>query len=74
MSKLHHRTIRLIDYRQPNYLIDSIALTFELDDRETRVSSRLAIRANYNPESGIRPLRLDGHEQPWSRSGWTAGH
>jgi aminopeptidase N len=64
VSEPHHRTIRLADYRQPNYLIDSIALTFELDEPETRVASRLVIRANFNRKKGVLPLRLDGRDLP----------
>ncbi len=67
MSESQHRTIRLADYRQPNYLIDSIALTFELDDHETRVASRLVVRANYNRARGVRPLRLDGRSLPLAK-------
>jgi aminopeptidase N len=59
-----HRSIRLADYRQPDYLIDSVQLTFELGDRETLVSSRLVIRPNYNPRRGVRPLKLDGRDLP----------
>jgi aminopeptidase N len=59
-----HRSIRLADYRQPDYLIDSVHLTFELDDRDTLVSSRLVIRPNYLIRRGVRPLKLDGRDLP----------
>ena len=59
-----HSTINLADYRQPDYLIDTVQLTFELADQETLVSSRLTIRANYEMRQGVRPLRLDGRDLP----------
>jgi aminopeptidase N len=62
VSEQQHRTIRLADYRRPDYLIDSIALTFEVDDHETVVTSRLVIRPNYNLARGVRPLKLDGRD------------
>ncbi len=51
---------RLADYRPPAFLVDTVDLTFDLGDAETRVKSRLAIRRN--PESADRaaPLELDG--------------
>jgi aminopeptidase N len=51
--------IRLSDYRPPNHLIDSVALTFRLKPGGTRVLSRIAFRPN--PE-GLPDgdLRLDG--------------
>src|SRR5690348_3377988 len=38
--------IRLADYRPPDFLIDTVDLRFELDEKETRVVSRLALRRN----------------------------
>ncbi len=55
---------RLSDYRPPEFLIDSVDLTFDLDERETRVRTHLAVRRNPNsPERGA-PLRLDGEGLP----------
>lgn len=50
---------RLADYRPPDFLLDAIELTFELDETETRVRSLLRLRRNPqgNPHA---PLRLDG--------------
>ncbi len=59
-----HSTIHLADYRQPDYLIDRVQLTFELADRETLVSSRLHIRPNHETRRGGRPLKLDGRDLP----------
>ncbi|NTV14314.1 MAG: aminopeptidase N [Desulfobulbaceae bacterium] len=59
-----HSSIRLADYRQPDYLIDSVHLSFELADQETWVASRLNIRPNYETRRGVRPLKLDGRDLP----------
>src|SRR3546814_9318018 len=56
------KTIRLKDYRPPDYLIDTANLDFELGEARTRVRARLAIRSNYDRASGVRPLVLDGQE------------
>jgi aminopeptidase N len=53
------RTIYLADYRPPDFLIDQVALDFELDEMATRVSSTLSMRRN-NHAAG-RPLVLNGH-------------
>ncbi len=54
------RPTRLADYRPSAFLIDTVDLTFELGEADTRVKSRLAIRRN--PEAGDQaaPLELDG--------------
>ena len=52
------RTVRLADYRVPDYLIDHVALDFALDPAATVVTSRLSIRRNPAGQGG--PLRLDG--------------
>ena len=51
---------RLADYRPPAFLIDTVDLTFELGDAETRVKSRLAIRRNPEAGDSAAPLELDG--------------
>ncbi|WP_173484667.1 MULTISPECIES: aminopeptidase N [unclassified Marinobacterium] len=53
-------TIYLKDYRVPEFLIDSVALRFELDEEETLVFATLQMRRN--PESHLRnaPLILNG--------------
>ncbi len=55
------RTIRLADYRPPDYLVDRVDLDVSLHPTATRVRARLAIRPN--PAAGLAPrapLRLDG--------------
>ena len=58
MKEATPRTIRLEDYRPPAYLIDSVDLDFDLQERGTRVIARLAVRRN--PHGGGGPLRLNG--------------
>ncbi len=50
-------TIRLADYRPPDYGVDEVKLTFELAPNATRVHARLALRRNGDH---AEPLRLDG--------------
>jgi aminopeptidase N len=54
--------VRLAEYRPPAFLIDTVDLVFELDGRNTRVKSRLAIRRNPAAYDPAAPLRLDGEE------------
>ncbi len=54
------RAIHLKDYRPPAYLIDTVALDFDLDKTRTRVRSRLSLRANPEARGRPGPLRLDG--------------
>ncbi|MBF9036635.1 aminopeptidase N [Rhodobacterales bacterium HKCCE2091] len=51
--------VHLADYQPPNWLVDKVELTFRLDPSATRVTSRIAFRAN--PE-GLDDgnLALDG--------------
>jgi aminopeptidase N len=51
--------IRLADYTPPAFLIDTVDLTFDLDEAATRVLSRLAVRRNPAAPAGS-PLHLDG--------------
>ncbi len=51
---------RLADYRPSAFLIDTVDLTFELGDADTRVKSRLAIRRNPEAGDSAAPLELDG--------------
>ncbi len=53
-------TIHRLDYRRPDYLVDSVDLFFDLDETETRVRSRLSVRA-VEPGAG-HPLVLDGRD------------
>jgi aminopeptidase N len=58
------RVTRLADYRPPAYLVDRVALAFELHETATRVRSRLRVRRN---AAGGPPLVLDGAGQPIER-------
>jgi aminopeptidase N len=54
-------TVRLADYRPPDFLVDAVDLDFRLDRERTRVTARLAMRPN-PAGSGTRRLELDGDE------------
>jgi aminopeptidase N len=54
-----HET-RLADYRPPAFLIDTVELSFDLDEAATRVRSRLALRRNPASADRHAPLLLDG--------------
>ncbi len=53
--------VRLVDYRVPDFLIDTVDLDISLDRNATRVISRLAIRPNPAGRAGVA-LCLDGDE------------
>ena len=53
---------RLADYRPPDFLIDEVALDFDLGDTETLVKSHLQLRRNPEAAAPAAPLRLDGEE------------
>ncbi len=53
------KTIRLADYRAPDYRIEHVDLCFALDPKRTIVKSRLVIRRADGAEPGA-PLVLDG--------------
>jgi aminopeptidase N len=42
------KTIYLKDYQQPDYWIDHVDLTFELEEEKTRVISKLQIKKHDN--------------------------
>ncbi|MGE5337279.1 MAG: aminopeptidase N, partial [Gemmatimonadota bacterium] len=53
-------TIRRADYRPPDFLVDSVALEFDLDPQLTRVTATLQVRRR---EPGrTDPLLLDGED------------
>ncbi len=52
--------VRLADYRPPAWLIDTVALDFDLHPTETRVRATLAFRRNPDAADGPADLRLDG--------------
>ena len=60
------QAVRLADYRPPAWLVDDVALTFRLEPRATRVTSRIAFRPNPDAPS---PFALDGEEMRllWAR-------
>ncbi|MCC6471126.1 MAG: aminopeptidase N [Alphaproteobacteria bacterium] len=58
-QEAHPKTIRLADYAPPDFLVDTIDLEFDLDERETVVRARLALRRN-PARPAKQPLVLDG--------------
>ena len=54
------KTIFLNEYRVPDFLIDTVALTIALEDGETRVTAVLAMRRNPVSERANAPLELHG--------------
>ena len=60
MTQAAPQTIHLSDYLPPDYLVDSVHLTFRLDPHKTRVLSRIAFRPN--PAKSDRQFRLDGQD------------
>jgi aminopeptidase N len=56
------RETRLADYRPPAFLIDTVELSFDLDEAATRVRSRLALRRNPAAADRHAPLSLDGQD------------
>ncbi|WP_410499092.1 aminopeptidase N [Chitinibacter sp. S2-10] len=55
------QAIHRLDYTPPSYLIDRVDLTFDLDDTQTKVTSRLIMRRNAGVAAGS-PLVLHGEE------------
>ncbi len=53
------QSVRLADYRVPDWLVPQVALRFELDAARTRVHARLTVARNGAHE---RPLVLDGQD------------
>ena len=60
MTQAAPQTIHISDYLPPDYLVDSVHLTFRLDPHKTRVLSRIAFRPN--PAKSDRQFRLDGQD------------
>ena len=54
------RVTRLADYRPTTFLIDTVELSFDLDEAATRVRSRLALRRNPATADKRASLSLDG--------------
>jgi aminopeptidase N len=59
------KLLRRLDYRAPAFLVDRIALEFDLDPDATRVTATLAFRRNPRAHAGDAraPLVLDGEQQ-----------
>lgn len=80
------RAIRLVDYQVPDFLVDTVDLSFDLGEDETRVGAVLSVRRN--PASGktgaslvldgeavdLKAVRLDGGTLPADRLSVEAGH
>ncbi|GAB3243829.1 M1 family metallopeptidase [Chitinimonas naiadis] len=65
MAKLDANTpqpIQLKDYTPPAFLIDKVDLTFDLEEQQSRVSSRLVLHRNPAHPDSRAPLKLDGKE------------
>ena len=54
-------TVRRADYRPPEFLLDHVALEFDLDPALTYVTATLDVRRN-PVVGGTAPLRLDGED------------
>jgi aminopeptidase N len=55
-------TVRRTDYRPPAFLVDRVALEFDLDPGSTRVTSTLTVRRNPARPGAGDPLVLDGED------------
>ncbi|GHA52862.1 aminopeptidase N [Amylibacter ulvae] len=53
-------TIRLSDYQEPAFWVDTVKLSFDLDPTATRVTSKITFRANDTRTDGPHDLKLDG--------------
>src|SRR5689334_14263590 len=57
---------RLVDYRPPDFLVETVDLEFDLDPADTIVLSKLHLRRNpdaaWPKGAGNAPLQLDGDE------------
>src|SRR5262245_21171859 len=57
MRDAEYVTVRLSDYRPPDYLIDEIALVFSLEPEATLVAARSHVRRS---GADVAPLELNG--------------
>ncbi|RYU63083.1 aminopeptidase N [Methylolobus aquaticus] len=62
MREATPQTIYLKDYTPPDYLIDTVDLAFDLDEADTRVTARLAVRRNPAGAGGRPALELAGEQ------------
>jgi len=56
------RTTYLSDYRPPDYAVESVDLSVDLHDRDTRVKATLRIQRNQALADETAPLILDGRD------------
>ena len=56
------KTIRLQDYRPPDYVIEQIDLHFDLDEENTRVKSTLKVKRAAHCTDAATPLILNGEK------------
>jgi aminopeptidase N len=61
MREADAQTVRLKEYRAPDWLVDKVELDFRLDPKATRVFSKLALRRNPKGRKDA-PIVLDGDE------------
>jgi aminopeptidase N len=62
MKEATPKAIHLKDYQLPNFLIPKTHLTFELDETQTIVSSKLSIERNAKSNDKKAPLILNGEK------------
>ena len=60
MAEQQPSAIYLKDYKVPDFLIDKTELTFDLEESQAIVTSRLHVRRNPESGAGTAPLVLDG--------------
>ena len=54
------KTIHLSDYQPPAFLVERLALEFDLEPENTRVLARMSLRRNPGHGNDAAPLRLEG--------------
>ena len=62
MSAEKPQAVHRLDYRPPDYYIDTVDLDFSLGEDETIVGARLGLRRNPDLEGDAPPLVLSGEE------------
>ncbi len=62
MTHSNPAEIHLKDYCPPDFLIDQVALTFELGEDETRVHSQMSLRRNPDAKGRAADLYLHGEQ------------
>ncbi|MEJ2056572.1 MAG: aminopeptidase N [Desulfofustis sp.] len=62
MNRTEFKTIRHTDYQPPDFLVDSIDLVFQLDERKTVVTATSHIKRNSLVSNNDAPLTLYGEK------------